>query len=102
MVPHDLDPKDAHVRPFFKGIMALLLLAMAGMLLYESIPLVMNPGAVDVVCPIAPRKLFCELGTGIVRLLPSGAQRTVLGMTGVASAVGVSWLILLSIRRKPL
>lgn len=73
--------------------MVLMLLAMAAMLLFESVPLVMNHGPVVVICPAQPRKLTCELGVSLIRSLPTDAQRTVLGMSGLAATVCVLCLV---------
>ncbi|MBT9514554.1 MAG: hypothetical protein IV104_19615 [Acidovorax sp.] len=81
--------------------MVLMLLAMAGVWLYGSVPLIMNPGPVEVICPTKPRKLACELGAGIVGLLPAKAQRTVLGVSGLATTMGVLWLVgVITLREK--
>lgn len=89
----DIDPKEAQARPFFRGLMVLLLLAIAAALLSESVPLVMSPGPVEVTCPVQPRKVTCELGAILVRLLPTSVQRTALGVSGLAVTAGVLWLI---------
>jgi hypothetical protein len=80
--------------------MVLLLLAMAAVLLSESLPLVMNPGPVEVTCPTQPRKLTCELGATLVRSLPTSTQRTVLGISGLAATAGVLWLAWLFTRTR--
>lgn len=93
MLPNGLDEKEFHMRPVFRGFMVLLLVAMAGMLISGSIPLLMNPGPVEVVCPVQPRKFACELGAAIVQSLPFGVQRTVLGISGVATTIGIVGLV---------
>jgi len=100
MLPSGLDEKELHARPVFRGLMVLLLVAMAGMLISGSIPLLMNPGAVEVVCPVQPRKFACELGVAIVRLIPFGAQRTVLGVSGVTATFGIVLLVWMIVWRK--
>jgi hypothetical protein len=100
MLPSGLDEKESHARPVFRALMAFLLLAMAGVLIFGSIPLLMNPGPVEVLCPTQPRKFTCELGAAIVRSIPSGAQRTVLGATGVAATFGIVVLVWMIVWRK--
>ena len=100
MVPRDFDTKESQVRPVFRGLGVLLLCAMAAMLIAESVPLVTTPGPLEVVCPTQTRKFACELGAAIVRSIPANAQRTLLGLTGLALTAGVFWLIWVSVWRK--
>jgi hypothetical protein len=93
MIPPELDPDQTQVRTFFRGLAALLLLAMAGMLVYGSVPLILEPGPAKIQCPVQPRKLACELGASMVNALPAVAQRTALGVAGLAAAAGIGWVI---------
>lgn len=91
MNPSGLDPKVSQARPFFRAMMALLLLVLAGMLVFESIPLIMDPGPVEVACPTHTRKWTCEIGAAMVMSIPAGAQRALLGVSGLATAAGLLW-----------
>lgn len=73
--------------------MALLLLAMAWILASGSVPLLLEPGPAEIKCPAQPRKLGCELGALMVNAIPAVAQRTVLGLTGLAATAGIAWAI---------
>lgn len=91
MFPRDLDPKQAQARLIFRVMMVLLLLAIAAIVLSESVPFIMNPGPAEFTCQPHPRKFTCEFGAIFLHLLPKGSQRTVLGVSGLAVTVGVLW-----------
>ena len=100
MGPPRFDTKEPQIRPFFKVLGVLLLLAMAAILIAGSTPLLINPGPAEVVCPTNTRKFACELGAAIVRSIPAGAQRTVLGLAGLAATAGILGLVWIFVWRK--
>jgi hypothetical protein len=86
MVPHNVHPKESEARPVLRVALALLFAFMVVTLLSDALPLLATPGAVQISCH--SRKLMCEIGAALVNLFPSPAQRTVLGITGLAAALG--------------
>jgi hypothetical protein len=100
MVPPRFDTREPQIRPFFRVLGVLLLFAMAAALVAGSIPLLINPGPAEVACPTNTRKFACELGATIVGSIPAGAQRTVLGLTGLASTAGIFGLAWIFVWRK--
>ena len=101
MLPRNLHPRDAEARPLFRLLFALMVAAMVVMLLAASLPLLAEPGPAAIRCQ--PGKLLCEVGRALLALVPSMAQRTVLGATGLIVASGMSCIAILSwtgLRRK--
>lgn len=81
--------------------MVLMLLAIAALLLSESLPLLTSRGPVDANCPVQPRKLTCELGASLVKSLPPESQRTFLGAVGLIATAGVAWLTWIFAKPRP-